>query len=58
MAKRSQLNVILDPALISRVKSDARRKGLSISEYIAYLVSQENSENDVNKIESLTARLS
>ena len=58
MAKRSQLNVILDPALISRVKSDARRKGFSISEYIAYLVSQENSENDVNKIESLTARLS
>ena len=58
MAKRSQLNVILDPALISRVKSDARRKGLSISEYIAYLVSQENLENDENKIESLTARLS
>ena len=58
MTKRSQLNVILDPALISRVKSDARRKGLSISEYIAYLVSQENLENDENKIESLTARLS
>ena len=58
MPKRSQLNVILDPELISRVKSDARRKGLSISEYIAYLVSQENLENDENKIESLTARLS
>ena len=58
MPKRSQLNVILDPVLIARVKSDARRKGLSISEYIAYLVSQENLENDENKIESLTARLS
>ena len=50
--------MILDPGLISRVKSNARKKGLAISEYIAYLISQENLENDENKIEALNVRLS
>ena len=58
MPKRSQLNVILDPALIVRVKSNARKKGLSISEYIAYLVSKEHLANDGHKFESLISRIS
>ena len=58
MPKRSQLNVILDPSLISKVKSDARRKGLSMSEYIAYLVSKEPLQSDSNEIKSFNTRLS
>mgnify|MGYP001300447575 CR=1 FL=1 len=58
MPKRSQLNVILNPSLISKVKRDARRKGLSMSEYIAYLVTEQQSETNVNEIESLSNRIS
>ena len=58
MPKRSQLNVILDPSLIAKVKSDARRKGFSMSEYITYLISQEHSENDGDEIKALQTRLS
>ena len=59
MRKRSQLNVILDPALLAKVKSDARHKGLTISEYIACLVSADQSEinENENEIKSLSNRL-
>tara|TARA_Y100001968_G_scaffold323896_1_gene362309 strand:- start:2273 stop:2872 length:600 start_codon:yes stop_codon:yes gene_type:complete len=57
MSKRSQLNVILHPSLISKVKTCARRKGLSISEYISNLVSKEELELDDNEIKSLNNRL-
>tara|TARA_Y100001968_G_C19285550_1_gene681489 strand:+ start:304 stop:903 length:600 start_codon:yes stop_codon:yes gene_type:complete len=58
MPKRSQLNVVLNPLLIAKVKCAARREGLSISEYISNLISNETEEGKENEIESLSNRLS
>ena len=57
MPKRSQLNVVLKPLLIAKVKSNARSEGLSISAYLSNLISKDGSQSNANKIESLLNRL-
>ena len=51
MQKRSQLNVDMHPSLLTKVKSAARRKGLSISEYVSLLVSEKESDDDLKEKE-------
>ena len=58
MSQRSQLNVLLDSSLLTKVKRDARKKGYTISGYISELISQESSELDNDKLTSLTNRVS
>ena len=58
MSQRSQLNVLLDPSLLTKVKRDARKKGYTIAEYISELISQEPSEVDNDKLKLLTKRVS
>tara|TARA_B100000965_G_C19402061_1_gene673705 strand:+ start:221 stop:817 length:597 start_codon:yes stop_codon:yes gene_type:complete len=58
MAQRSQLNVLLDPSLLAKVKKDARKKGYTIAEYISELISKVPSEADNDKLKLLTKRVS
>ena len=58
MSQRSQLNVLLDPSLLTKVKRDARKKGYTISEYISKLISQEPSEVDNDELKLLINRVS
>ena len=57
MSQRSQLNVLLDQSLLKKVKRDARKKGLTISEYISKLVLQEPSEVDIDELNLLVNRV-
>ena len=58
MPQRSQLNVLLEPSLLAKVKRDARKKGYTISEYISKLISQEPSEVDNDELKLLINRVS
>jgi len=58
MSQRSQLNVLLDPSLLTKVKRDARKKGYTISEYISELISKEPSEIKNDELKLLTNRVS
>ena len=58
MSQRSQLNVLIEPSLLTKVKRDARKKGYTIAEYISELISQEPSESDNDQLKLLTKRVS
>ena len=58
MPQRSQLNVLLNASLLTKVKRDARKKGYTISEYISELISKESSEDYSDKLKLLTNRVS
>ena len=58
MPQRSQLNVLLDPSLLTKVKRDARKKGYTISEYISELISQKPSDVNSDELKLLTNRVS
>ena len=58
MSQRSQLNVLLDPSLLTKVKRDARKKGYTISEYISELISKEPTEIKNDELKLLTNRVS
>tara|TARA_Y100001968_G_scaffold326017_1_gene368304 strand:+ start:155 stop:751 length:597 start_codon:yes stop_codon:yes gene_type:complete len=58
MPQRSQLNVLLDASLLTKVKRDARKKGYTISEYISELIAKEPNEVDQDELKLLTNRVS
>ena len=57
MPKRSQLNILLSPLLIAKVKKNSRREGLSITEYMTKLISSDQLKNQQSEDESLITRV-